>query len=396
MQKTDVCIVGGGANGLLLSLLLSQKGYQVTLLEQQNQLEARNRGPALLLQPGTLKLFETMGTLEQLLADAEKIYGVEEYGAKGLVYKEKYGAVAPSSVPSFGIILPIGSVKQALLDRLHVQSNFLLSLNTEVVRMTKKGENWRVHVSQGAREWECEADIIVGCDGKDSTIRRLVDIPTRFYPFTQLHLLMRVSRPRDWSLNIRFYHPSDFLFTIPVKENSIQILYQIAKEDLDHWRSQPVTALTDRIAEIEPQLMESLLEITDWKQVLPIEYHTVQPENWWKDNVVLLGDSAHAMHSFGGQGLNSSLQDSVYLSTVIPEVLQSGDRTPLKIYERVRKPYIQYFQQLQRTYLFNLLNMDYSHRSLYKTFFEYMALGQPELRALYMDSDVVALDALTQ
>jgi 2-polyprenyl-6-methoxyphenol hydroxylase-like FAD-dependent oxidoreductase len=96
--------------------------------------------------------------------------------------------------------------------------------------------------------------------------------------------------------------------------------------------------------------------------------------------VVLLGDSAHSVHPYGGQGINLALQDAVLLAEALDRALRkSTDRcSVLDEFESLRRPFVERFQSRQR----QLLGPGTTAETLYLADFAHLALGQEELRPL--------------
>ncbi|WP_406474620.1 FAD-dependent oxidoreductase [Streptomyces platensis] len=95
--------------------------------------------------------------------------------------------------------------------------------------------------------------------------------------------------------------------------------------------------------------------------------------------MVLLGDAAHGVHSFGGQGLNMGIQDAVALGSLLVESGPAASTAPLVAYERLRRPYVEEFQRYQMSARQLTSTAGDGSRLIYNGVAEAMVHGHPEV-----------------
>ena len=198
-----------------------------------------------------------------------------------------------------------------------------------------------------------DADLIIGADGANSTIRRSrapeitthVDLrPNRFVwlgttkPFPAFTFYFKRSEHGLWRVHAYQYAPGHSTFIVECRDET--------------WRA----AGMDRAGEghtatfLEALFAEELAGhrlITNrsiWRQ-----FPTIRAEPWWSDRVVLLGDAAHTAHFSVGSGTRMAMEDAVALRDAL--VSAPDVATALQTYESTRRPQV---ESLQRAALASL------------------------------------------
>ena len=200
------------------------------------------------------------------------------------------------------------------------------------------------------------ADLIVGCDGVNSTVRRLLggririatDIrPNRFVwlgttkPFPAFTFYFKTNEHGLWRVHAYEYERGRSTFIVECRDET--------------WRS----AGLDRVSEAESaryleQLFAAELQghalITNrsiWRQ-----FPTIVTEPWSVDNVVLIGDAAHTAHFSVGSGTRMAMEDAVALRTALVAELAQESGEPrgavaraMRTYERERRPQVESLQR---------------------------------------------------
>ena len=390
----EIAIVGGGIVGLALAIGLSRRGVSSHVYEAAP--EMREIGVGITLLPHAMRELQVLG-----LADRARGLGVEtqtsafynRFGQR--LYTEPRGLDAGYAVPEVAIhrgrlhgMLYAEAVARLGGDRLHTDHQLvdLQQRDTGVemsFRRTSSGEALPV----------LRADVLIGCDGVNSTTRKM------FYPaddivFTGINTWRGVTR-RPPILDGRTYLRIGSIRTgkiviYPIADDGegAQLVNWVAEIERPGQRMNDWNA-TGRIEEVLP-IYEGWTY--DWLDVPALirgadhvfEYPMVDKDpiaRWTFGRVTLAGDAAHPMYPRGSNGSAQALIDA----RVLADLLAGGGdpRAALLAYEAERAPATARVVRTNRTAPPDLINLrveeltgDRPYEDLDKV------ISQAELRAL--------------
>jgi salicylate hydroxylase len=332
-----VAIVGGGIGGLAAALALERRGAEVIVCEQSPSLS--EIGAGLNLTPNAVKALRALGVEDEVnaIASGSEFLNIRSWKSGRYIsrlrrgdFRQKFGA---SNL----------SVHRA--DLLGVLSGALKSTDIRVGKRCVSVEG-REHnaVARFADGSEVEADIVVGADGIHSVVRNSLfgaDAPRFTGCICWRGMAPAGAIPPD--INIQdgalWMGPHGHVVHYPVRRG--ELLNIVAHFDSDAWTEESWTRECD-VAEV-------MTTYAGWNAGLTRLYpyskrwykwalYDRDPlERWSRGRATLLGDSAHAMLPYLGQGAAMAIEDAYALAAMIarqPDDLNSA----LAAYERIRTP----------------------------------------------------------
>lgn len=314
--KVDVCIVGAGPGGALLAYLLARKNVSVVLIERTNQIGKTFRGEHLNEEgEAILKKYNLFDEVEKLgLLRMEKL----EYWQNGELYKT---ILADSAIGHLGIHVPQAHLLQVLITAAEQYPTFHLMLSTKVDKLLQdeEGTYTGVKASRNEEIIIIESELVIGADGRNSTVRKQADLAVTIRKHGYDLLWARIPAPKNWEPTIKMALIEDKQISFFTQVNGyIQIGWNIEEGSFVSLRKQPFTPFIEQLILAFPELEQTVREnIQSWKDFVVLDVYSSTSENWGKKGLALIGDAVHTMTPTGAFGLNSALKDADFLANLI-------------------------------------------------------------------------------
>jgi len=334
---TRVAIIGGGIGGLTAANALSQAGIEVAVYEAAAEL--REIGAGVALHPNAMKVLRAVGVEGSVRAVAgQASWQVMRNWKTGRVIGK---TSREQQAASFGITG--ATVHRA--DLLSVLAGALpAGLVTLGKRCTEVRPDGDLAVARFADGSEVEADVIVGADGIHSPVRAALfgpDAPrfTGKICYRSVIPTGAVSGPRPSTEGAQWLGPHGTIVLYPLRgEELINVVchYDDASYRHESWIAE---CSREEVLERYAGWHESLLGLfaasqTWYKWAL---YDRDPIPRWTRGRVTVLGDAAHPMLPYLGQGACQAIEDGAVLATAL--AAEAADPvTGLARYERTRRP----------------------------------------------------------
>ncbi|GAB3839476.1 FAD-dependent oxidoreductase [Hymenobacter jeollabukensis] len=330
MLLTDkqTAIIGGGPGGLTLARLLQLRGARVTVYERDPDRSARQQG-------ATLDLHDESGL--RALTKAGLLDAFRQHyrpGADRLRLVDGQGRIlfdqhAQSEEPTFGHEhfrpeIDRGPLRELLLDSLAPDT---IVWNSQLRGLEPEGAGWRLHFPDGRTAY---ADLVIGADGTGSKVRPLVTpLPPFFTGYTVVEgNIYEAARnaPALWALTkggkvFALAHNQSIILSAKGDGSLSFYTCQRSAEDWVHrsgidFQSLPQVAawFARDFAAWSPAWQE--LFATEHLYVVPRPQYCMPLDQTWapQASITLLGDAAHLMPPYAGEGVNMAMLDALELS----------------------------------------------------------------------------------
>ncbi len=181
--------------------------------------------------------------------------------------------------------------------------HFDLRMRHEAIGLIEKeGRVAGVHVRSPEGEVSVQADLIVACDGRHSTLREAADMPRRDYGAPMDVLWFRVPRKHSDPEDTFAIVDSGHMMVLLNRTEYWQAAYVVPKGSDKPLRAQPVETLCDLVAKLAPFLKNSVRALATWDEVKTLVVRVDRLERWYRPGLLLIADAAHASHPSGVSG----------------------------------------------------------------------------------------------
>jgi 2-polyprenyl-6-methoxyphenol hydroxylase-like FAD-dependent oxidoreductase len=168
------------------------------------------------------------------------------------------------------------------------------------------------------------ADLVVGADGRHSTVRSLAGLEVEDFGAPMDVLWLRLSkRPEDGSQSLGRFEAGR-LFVMLDRGDYWQCAFVIPKGGYNEVRRKGLEAFRLELVELNPKLADRVREIASWDDVKLLTVRVDRLKRWYRPGLLCIGDAAHAMSPVGGVGINLAIQDAVAAANILAEPLREN------------------------------------------------------------------------
>lgn len=314
--EVEICIVGGGPAGMILANLLASRGRRTLVVEKAPDFERQFRGEV--LQPRFMRAMAQIGLDRFMLEQPHERFDQGRFYQRGRVIGSfRFDRVDP--VHPFVMWMTQPVMLRALHRRALDYPAFDLWFDARAHALIEdEGKIVGVRVERGEQEVEVRAKLVIGADGRFSTIMRLAELETQYehYPFDVLWF--DVARPDDAVNQISFFLSRDASYlSVPKYPNLFQIGMLMRKGGFRGYRKRGMEALREEIARAHPWFVEFAEQLRDFSQFNVLQAKLAYRRRWARDGLLLIGDAAHTCSPIGAVGVSVAIETAIVAADVI-------------------------------------------------------------------------------
>ena len=336
-----VLVVGAGIGGLSAALALQRNGFRASLYERAGA--PHELGAGVLMTPNALHGLTFLGIGDQVTMSSSRSRGHEyRHYRTGEVLQTRPPAEAYEASYGAGVYyVHRADLHGALLAAVLSNDPDCLHCGHAFTDFSQDEEGVVVRFANGA----CvEGDALIGADGCRSVVREALHgrEPAAYMGHVAFRALVPGTRLPDGYDYRRSMHlgPGRLFLSYPLRKNAFQNVVAIARQRAWQEESWTMNADVSELLELYAAFNDEvcgLIKAIETGTLFKWGLHDRQPlARWSSGRVTILGDAAHPMSPFLGQGAALAIEDGVVLARCLAEVC---DLPPaLALYERVRRP----------------------------------------------------------
>lgn len=356
-KQQNILIIGAGLCGSLLALRLGQRGYRVTVIEKRPDLRKVNisagRSINLAFSDRGIKAMKLVGIEDRVNSLCIPMNGRMIHDIKGHTFLSNYSGRDHEYINS----ISRGDLNALLLDEAEKHENVTFFFNRSCKSVDFENTTALFYDDESKTEFVEDADVIFATDGAGSVLRKSYYLGKKFlFSFSQDYLThgykelsIHPTKEGDYKTYKNALHiwprGSFMLIALPNLDGSFTVTLFLSYDEGDYnfnnlTSPEKVTEFFKKEFPDALELMPNLVEDFFKNPTSPLG--TVKCAPWhYKGNTLLMGDAAHAIVPFYGQGMNASFEDVVEFDAVLDKHKNSTTKndweTIFKAYENTRK-----------------------------------------------------------
>ncbi|KAI0784330.1 FAD binding domain-containing protein [Abortiporus biennis] len=346
----QVLVVGSGPAGLVIALTLAQNGISIRLIEKLSSFHHSLRGAA--IQARSLELFNFLGVYDEMVAGSIPLLPVRSYKFPGGRDIESVIPLAPlvDATPDIPFPNPrmlgqagIESILRSHLTKLGVE----IECSKELVKFEHDSKGVTAEIlkrgsdNQETRE-TARFDFLIGADGARGVTRKQLGLTFLGEP-TSNHVLIGDLFVKGLTPDVFHYwrpSPTDMIILRPSEVEGLFYAVLSTADPSDYPKisasRESLQEFINKITTRDDIIVEGISTLTEFSPNIRV----VNKFN--EGRVFVVGDAAHVHSPAGGQGMNSSIQDSFNLGWKLSLVCKKlASLSILETYSDERLPIIQ-------------------------------------------------------
>ncbi|CAD7077183.1 unnamed protein product [Hermetia illucens] len=329
IKKTlNIAIIGGGLVGSMAALHLGKKGHQIHLYEYREDIRkaqlAKGRSINLSLSARGRVALAEVGLEEELLQHGIPMYGRMLHDLNGNMTFVPYDRNTKQCIYSVGR----KKLNEILLNTAEKYTNIHFNFNRKLISARFREGQMEFKDPITNELHKATADLVIGCDGAYSAVRKNM-LSTPGFNFSQSYIQHGYLELCIPALDGQFAMPHNYLhiwprgefmmIALPNQDKTWTVTLFMPFKKFEDLKSacDLVQFFDENFPDAIPLIGEKRL-ISDFFSLKPQHLISIKCYPYHiSSKVLLLGDAAHAMVPFYGQGMNAGFEDCTILSRIL-------------------------------------------------------------------------------
>jgi len=312
----DVVVVGAGPVGLTVAALLSARGLDVLVVERNGSTSEEPK--AISIDDESLRTFAAAGLIDAVLPIVTPGTGTRYYGADGVPLFQARAAVPFRLGYPFKNPFAQPDLERALNSAAAADPRVQVRFGTELTGLSqdKHGVTGTVRVLASDTFLRVRCKYLLGCDGGRSAVREFLGVTMSGRSHSEVWLVAdTLGDPHTERYGMHHGDPERPYVIIPGRGGRCRYEFLLHPGEGEPGEGVPFDLIKQLLAEHRDIAPE------DVERAVNYRFHGLVADSWCAGRTFLLGDAAHMMPPFAGQGLNSGIRDAANLSWKIADVL---------------------------------------------------------------------------
>lgn len=302
VRRLSVGIVGCGVGGCTAAIMLARQGHDVTLFEQSPRVGPVGAG--VLLQASGQSVLRSLGLLDAVVANAERIEELVAFNHRGgLLSRLRFADIA-------GGHCAFGLHRGELFAALHaavISAGVRLHLNHAIAAL---GECGRSIVDQSGQKFG-PFDLVIAADGMRSQLRATSGAKAcvHRYESAALWAIGRAAPVRGKLLQ-RTHHTRKLCGLLPMGGGRTSFFWGLRVSERRRLKPHAFAMWQDEVLHLMPEAEPLLGHLRSFDDLIFSTYLAVWMPRVFQRNIAFLGDAAHASSPLLGHGINLAMLDA--------------------------------------------------------------------------------------
>jgi len=351
-NKDNILIVGAGLCGSLLALRLAQRDFKVSVYESRPDLRTTDisagKSINLALSDRGFKALRLVGVEKKAREICIPMQGRLIHDVEGNTFASNYSGREGEYIHS----ISRGDLNRLLLTEADLHDNLTIYFNHECTAIDIENNSATFYNHKTKKEFEAKAGVLFGTDGAGSALRKSYYLERKFlFSYSQNFLThgykeleIPASKEGKHIISKDYLHiwprGEYMLIALPNLDGSFTVTLFLGHEE-GEYNFENLSTEEKIIDFFQKQFPDALALIPniagEFSNNPTGALGTIKCSPWYyKNKTLLMGDSAHAVVPFYGQGMNASFEDVTVLDSII-EKHGNDWETVFKAYQKARK-----------------------------------------------------------